>query len=161
MRARIAGEVLERRVGHAAVLADVLVGFLALEEDVLPLAAETVWAAIAQKCLGVGIFCSASLAVDRGGLWRGGIARAFVRGFGCGQTKNGTDGKNGRQQKISKFHRGVCRCLSPLLFPSSRRGRKNAPPGISPQKARPSALEKRHAEDAPRGTCSDRASFPL
>lgn len=65
------GEVLEGRVRDAAILANVLVGFLALEEDVLPRAAETVWATIAKKRLGIGILCPAALAVDGSGLGGG------------------------------------------------------------------------------------------
>ena len=108
MRAGIAGEVLERGVGLTAVLADVRVGFRTLEEDMLSLAAETVWAAIAKKCLGVGILRAAALAVDGGGLGNGDIPCAVVGGSGGGQTKNGTGGEDGQKQKFPMFHGERC-----------------------------------------------------
>ena len=71
MRAGVAGEVLDGRVCLAAVFADVLVGLLALEEDVLAFATETVRTTVFQERLGVGILCAAALAIDGCGFWRG------------------------------------------------------------------------------------------
>ncbi len=82
MRAGVAGEVLKGCVRDAAVLADVLVGFLALEQDMLPLASEAVRTVIAQKCLGVGILRAATLAVDGSGLGGGCVCIGFVCRWG-------------------------------------------------------------------------------
>ena len=68
VRTRATGQILEGIVNDTAVLANVFVGLLSLEEDVLALAPETMRASIAEKRLGIGILGPASLVVGGRGL---------------------------------------------------------------------------------------------
>ena len=101
VRAGVAGEILERRVRHAAVLADVLVRLLALEEDVLP--AVVAGAGVAQKRFGVGVFDPAETAVNIG---LGGVHNTW-RGLPSGQRdsrKRERSEDHGDEKKGMGFH---------------------------------------------------------
>lgn len=101
VRARVARQVPQRRVGDSAVLADVLVCLLTLEEDML--AAMVAGAGVAQKRLGVGVFGPAETAVNIG---PGGVHNTW-RGLPSGQRdsrKRERSEDHGDEKKGVGFH---------------------------------------------------------